>query len=98
MDSKHQQKEETLKEIQSKDFEILRDVAKKEWIKTSFWVPENTPILKDDRQAKIPSRKLICPIYDKNDAKSKHVIKFKELISLKFSAEKGKNQIMCWLC
>jgi hypothetical protein len=26
---------------------VLRNVAKKEWISTSFWVPENTPGKKD---------------------------------------------------
>lgn len=89
---------------------VLRNVAKKDWIKTSFWVPENTPhksenVLKTSEPIK--KEKLYCPVYDKNcsDKESalnkKHQIKMKELISLKFDSEvneKGKEEYICWVC
>ena len=75
----------------------FRNVEKKDWIKTSFWAPENTPDNqtsaapgesqnKDDAGA-IPSKKLYCPIHQKGENSDKHQIRIKELISLKFDSE-----------
>ena len=74
----------TLEDLKDKQPGLLRDVAKKDWIKTSFWVAENTPVLENQEELKAPSKKLICPIFDKSDSKSRHSIKFKDLISIKF--------------
>jgi hypothetical protein len=49
-------------ELTNKDT-IVRNEAKKEWIKTSFWMPENTPQVKDEG-AQAPSKTLFCPIFD----------------------------------
>ena len=40
--------------------EDKRDEEKKEWIKTSFWAPDNTPMVVDT-EVKEPSKKLYCP-------------------------------------
>ena len=48
---------------------VVRNEAKKEWIKTSFWMPENTPQTKKDGP-KAPSKSLFCPIHDKDDEKT----------------------------
>ena len=57
-----------MEELTNKDT-VVRSEAKKEWIKTSFWMPENTPQTKKDG-AKAPSKALFCPIHDKNDEKT----------------------------
>jgi len=82
-------------------------VAKKEWIKTSFWMPENTPEEKKD-EIKPPSTKFQCPynhsIKETSSAvkPSSHTVKFKELVSLKInkaSSGDGKtSELICWVC
>ena len=32
--------------LKQKEFGVMRQVAKKEWIKTSFWMPENNHTIK----------------------------------------------------
>lgn len=40
--------------------EDKREEENKEWIKTSFWAPDNTPMF-IDKEAKEPSKKSYCP-------------------------------------
>ena len=70
-----------------------RNNEKKEWVKASFWVPTNTPEAdKKGLAAEMPSKKLKCPIFEKNEKgeEKKHSIKIKELVSLKFKCEEVK--------
>jgi hypothetical protein len=62
-------------------------VAKKEWIKTSFWMPENGTEVSNDIKA--PVSKLVCP-FSKDQG---HTIKVKDLIKLDISED-----MTCWLC
>ena len=93
---------------------MIRNVAKKDWIKTSFWAPENTPDNQDasakpavGEAAAAPTKKLYCPIFEKteNGVKKQHQLKLKELIPLKFDSEEttGENgkiheSYICWVC
>lgn len=58
-----------------------RDEEKKEWIKTSFWAPDNTPLVKNN-ELKAPSKDLYCPAVPVDDKES-HTIRLKDLIKLK---------------
>jgi nitric oxide synthase-interacting protein len=71
---------------------VVRSEAKKDWIKTSFWMPENTPEVKDE-DGKPPCKTLFCPIFDQMEPKTKHPIRVKELVSLHFGPD-----YTCWLC
>jgi hypothetical protein len=76
---------------------------KKEWLKVSFWAPDNTPALKEDEGAtKAPSSKMYCPAVAAEDIGGKHSIKLKELISLKIDERPNKdgssNEYACWTC
>lgn len=52
---------ESLKESRKvTTIEDKRDEEKKEWIKTSFWAPDNTPMVKE-AEIKAPEKKLYCP-------------------------------------
>lgn len=57
-----------------------RDEEKKEWIKTSFWAPDNTPLVKPT-ELKPPSKDLYCPAVPSDD-KLAHTLRLKDLIAL----------------
>ena len=84
-------KAKLIDELTNKDT-VIRNEAKKEWIKTSFWMPENTPQAKDEGPV-TPSKSLCCPIFDKGDLSTRHQIKLKELTSLHFNTD-----LTCWFC
>ena len=73
-----------------------RDEEKKEWIKTSFWAPDNTP-LADKAQVKAPARDLYCPAVPQDDQKNAHTLRLKDLISLKLD-ENDMHEYICWTC
>ena len=100
MTEAEKQREATLKDLQSKAMDGTREAAKEEWIKSSFWRPENTPVEADTSLGKGPSKKLKCAIFDKNDPKSTHFIKIKDLTPIKFKTiiEKGNAVHLCWFC
>ena len=69
-----------MEELKNKQFSITRQVAKKDWIKTSFWMPENTPDMPVEEMKEPPAKaKLECP-FSKQDS---HKIKIKELVKIK---------------
>ena len=78
----------------------LAFVKKEEWIKTSFWAPDNTPDAGPQNAIKPPSKKLACPAVANTD--EAHSIKVKELVTLKLQSETNKNGdksfYSCWVC
>jgi len=73
-----------------------RDEEKKEWIKTSFWAPDNTPITKET-ELKAPSKDLYCPAVAQDDVKHAHALRLKDLIALKLD-ENDLHEYICWTC
>mmetsp|Transcript_23038 Transcript_23038/g.17474 ORF Transcript_23038/g.17474 Transcript_23038/m.17474 type:complete len:89 (+) Transcript_23038:335-601(+) len=73
----------------NKEFGKARQEVKKDWVKASFWAPENTPKVDQDLIQK-PSKHLSCPVAD-------HKLKMKELISLKLEENEHK-QFVCGVC
>ena len=73
-----------------------RDEEKKEWIKTSFWAPDNTP-LAAKAEVKAPARDLYCPAVPQDDQKNAHTLRLKDLISLKLD-ENDLHEYICWTC
>mmetsp|Transcript_18557 Transcript_18557/g.16441 ORF Transcript_18557/g.16441 Transcript_18557/m.16441 type:complete len:90 (+) Transcript_18557:304-573(+) len=63
-----------IKEMQKK---VITPEDRKDWIQTSFWVPEMTPQAEKKDMNK-PTRKLLCPTHSADD----HFVKLKNLISL----------------
>jgi len=63
-------------------------VAKEQWIKTSFWMPENaeeelkTGVLPAEYVAPEKPR-MTCPYISATDTTQSHRLKFKDLITLK---------------
>ena len=47
----------------STTLEEKKEEEKREWIKTSFWAPDNTPMEKDPKndEPQPPSKSLYCP-------------------------------------
>lgn len=76
--------------------EDKRDEEKKEWLKTSFWAPDNTPMVNDSK-IEAPSKKHYCPAVALEDKDGKHQIKMKELISLRMD-ENDLHEYICWTC
>lgn len=107
MTEEERSKDLVVKELTNTDHTV-RDVEKKEWIKTSFWVPENTPDIEKKTIDTMPNKKLYCPIQHKSESGelTKHQIKLKELVSLKFKVDEFKDQstgksikqYICYIC
>lgn len=62
---------------------MFRQVAKKEWIKTAFWMPENAKHVQNEIQA--PSKDLKC-IYE-------HKITVKKLVKVNLN-----DDLTCQVC
>jgi len=75
---------------------IERDEEKKEWIKTSFWATDNTPLVATN-DLKPPSKDLYCPAVPLEDKKNAHTLRLKDLIALKLD-ENDLNEYICWTC
>ncbi len=67
--------------------------TKKEWIKTSFWAPEMTPMTEPTRRTAPPDPRLKCPSH----AKAGHWIRLKDMIDIKLE-ETDKGEFCCWVC
>ncbi len=78
--------------------EEKKDEEKREWIKTSFWAPDNTPLAKEQNndEPKPPSKNMYCPAVSVSN-KDAHKIKVKELITLKLDAN-DLEEFVCWTC
>lgn len=76
--------------------EDKRDEEKKEWIKASFWAPDNTPMV-IEKCKDAPSKKLFCPAVALDDKEGAHSVKLKELIALKMD-ENELQEYICWTC
>ncbi len=78
--------------------EEKKDEEKREWIKTSFWAPDNTPLAKDSKieVSQAPLKNLYCPALSISN-KDAHKIKVKELISLKLDVNELQ-EFICWTC
>ncbi|CAI2371699.1 unnamed protein product [Moneuplotes crassus] len=89
---KEEEKERILaiKKLQEKQ---LQPDEKKDWIKTSFWVPEMTPQA-HKTEVKKPTRKLLCPSHAADD----HFLKLKNLIDLKIKLDSEEKEFICPLC
>ena len=70
---------------------------KKEWIKTSFWAPNNTPKVEDKEVKGPPSRTMYCPAIPIEDKEHVHAIRLKEMIALKLD-ENDLHEYVCWTC
>jgi hypothetical protein len=77
-------RKQCIDEFKETKFGEMRQVVKKEWIKTSFWMPENTttavdtlPTMQEAKKAS-SSGKLMCPIGGNHT----HPVKVKELVTL----------------
>ena len=78
-----------------------RQEEKKEWLKVSFWAPDNTPAVKEDApSSQPPSVKMYCPAVATDDHAGKHSIKLKELITLKLDerVNDSSSEYACWIC
>ena len=73
-----------------------RDEEKKEWIKTSFWAPDNTPMTAK-AEVNAPSKHLNCPAIPQDDQKNAHTLRLKDLVSLKLD-ENDLHEYICWTC
>jgi len=71
---------------------FVRSEAKKDWIQTSFWVPEMTPGVKKELKTK-PDMRLDCPAKTSDD----HKVKVKRLVSLKLNTTES-DEYQCYLC
>ncbi|CDW78899.1 methyltransferase-like protein 10 [Stylonychia lemnae] len=89
--------QEQLEEMQKKKEgpTVKREDQKQEWIKTSFWAPDNVPALQKE-EMKAPSKKLICPAQIKESIEE-HQIKMKDLVNLKME-QNEQNEYICWIC
>ena len=87
----------------------MRQVAKKEWIKTSFWMPENTNVDKKHIEAEIEEAKnevkktkfrMTCPYSLTTATTESHSIRFKDLVPLKLIEDsvEGKTNFICQVC
>ena len=66
----------------------MRQVAKKEWIKTSFWMPENNSAkeaVKEEAQGLQKKQRMQCPYASSQEAS--HSVKFKELLKLRLKED-----------
>lgn len=63
---------------------MFRQIAKKEWIKTAYWMPENANHVKSEILP--PSKDLVCPF-------SSHKILIKKLVKVKVS-----DDLLCNVC
>lgn len=83
----------------STTLEEKKEEEKREWIKTSFWAPDNTPMEKDanNDEPQPPSKSLYCPAVKQDNKQDAHIVKVKELISLKLD-ENTSGQFVCWTC
>jgi hypothetical protein len=102
LDDKDREKLKFIEKVQTDKKTIVtledkREEEKKEWIKASFWAPDNTPIMVIDNEALAPSKKLYCPAIPIEDIKEKHSIKLKELITLILD-ENDLKEYICWTC
>jgi hypothetical protein len=70
-----------VEEMKEKTVKSSRNEVKNEWVKASFWMPENNPGYLDEIKpdAKFSVPKLCCPIGQEHS----HRLKVKELVSLK---------------
>jgi hypothetical protein len=101
LDDKDREKLKFIEKVQTDKKTIVtledkREEEKKEWIKASFWAPDNTPMVIDN-EALAPSKKLYCPAIPIEDIKEKHSIKLKELITLILD-ENDLKEYICWTC
>ena len=62
---------------------------KKDWIKTSFWVPEQTPGI-ERKLPPEPTLKLECPT-------TQHIIRLKKLVKLRINMSEDR-QYNCYVC
>jgi hypothetical protein len=78
---------EAIDYLKEQKFDVMRQVAKHEWIKTSFWMPENNNtiggLLPEVRPTGPPVQKLKCPI----GGTETHSMKVKDLVTLKIQTE-----------
>ena len=108
LDVTEQEKQKVIAELKDKSFNVMREVAKKEWIKTSFWMPENAaagkpagqqePDLEETKEeGKKKKLKMSCPFAPATSDGESHSIKFKDLVPLKLSedASEGKISFIC---
>ena len=82
--------------------EEKKEEEKRQWIKTSFWAPDNTPMenLKEVnalKEPKEPSKAMYCPAVAQDSKDEAHRVKLKELISLKLD-ENDLLEYVCWTC
>jgi L1 cell adhesion molecule like protein len=101
LDDKDREKLKFIEKVQTDKKTIVtledkREEEKKEWIKASFWAPDNTPMVIDN-EALAPSKKLYCPAIPIEVIKEKHSIKLKELITLILD-ENDLKEYICWTC
>ena len=101
LDEQARQKLEAIEELKTKEFNIARKVAKKDWIKTSYWMPEHTPA-EVDKSTDAPSSKLVCPWSTKQSStvskeSEGHYVKLKDLVRLNLSQDE-KEQFVCQVC
>lgn len=73
-----------------------RTEERKDWIKTSFWAPDNTPMTAD-KAVKAPSKEMYCPAIPVEDKEHAHPIRMKDLIPLKLD-ENDLHEYVCWIC
>ena len=71
--------------LKEEKFDIMRQVAKKEWIKTSFWMPENNHTIGNMpppvRPTGPPIQRLNCPI----GGTELHSMKVKDIVTLRMN-------------
>lgn len=111
LDANEQEKHKVIAELKDKSFNVMRQVAKKEWIKTSFWMPENSNTDKavEKKQSEIEETKqevrkaklkMTCPYAPITSTNESHSIKFKDLVTLKLreDSSEGKASFVCQVC
>ena len=91
--------------MKDKNNGMMRQVAKEQWIKTSFWMPENA-----DEELKAPTTaegaatateekpKMMCPYSRNSDTTLSHKLRFKDLITLKLTKDEQTKEFLCEVC
>ncbi len=99
MDQIEREKQEFISKMMNKKVttvEVHREEERKEWIKTSFWAPDNTPKIAEET-VKAPPKEMYCPAIPVEDKDKSHHIRMKDLISLKLD-ENDLHEYVCWTC
>ena len=112
LDAKARDNAQAILDMKSREAGMIRRVAKEQWIKTSFWMPENSEVeLKQEstqaanlavsestevKKSATTKIRMVCP-HSKVE-KETHNLRFKDLITIKLNEDLSSNEFICEIC